>query len=127
MARPYAACEKLEVIRLVEESALPVWRTLEKIGIARATFYRWYQPPCGSGHPKITHHSALLMFDDVTVQHPVAGIVGDKGNLDLLLRQKKHGVRVMHRQVLPAAVDDLERMAVNMDRMQEWRCVLQRE
>jgi hypothetical protein len=27
------------------------------------------------------------MFDDVTVQHPVAGIVGDKGNLDLLLRQ----------------------------------------
>jgi hypothetical protein len=35
MARPYAACEKLEVTRLVEESALPVWRTLEKIGIAR--------------------------------------------------------------------------------------------
>jgi hypothetical protein len=80
-----------------------------------------------SGHPEITHHSALLMFDDMTVQHPVAGIVGDKGNLDLLLRQEKHGIRVMHRQVLPAAVDDLERVAVNMDRMQEWRCVLQGE
>jgi transposase InsO family protein len=26
----------------VEESALPVRRTLEKIGIPRATFYRWY-------------------------------------------------------------------------------------
>jgi putative transposase len=38
----YPACEKLEIIRLVEEPALPVRRTLEKVGIARATFYRWY-------------------------------------------------------------------------------------
>src|SRR6185295_346853 len=38
----YSASEKLEIIQLVEESALPVRRTLEKIGIPRATFYRWY-------------------------------------------------------------------------------------
>ena len=38
----YPACEKLDIIRLVEESALPVRRTLEKVGIPRATFYRWY-------------------------------------------------------------------------------------
>ena len=38
----YPASEKLEIIRLVEESALAVRRTLEKVGIARATFYRWY-------------------------------------------------------------------------------------
>jgi transposase-like protein len=38
----YPASEKLEIIQLVEESALPVRRTLEKIGIPRATFYRWY-------------------------------------------------------------------------------------
>ena len=38
----YPASEKLEIIRLVEASALPVRRTLEKIGIAPATFYRWY-------------------------------------------------------------------------------------
>jgi hypothetical protein len=38
----YPVSEKLEIIRLVEESALPVRRTLEKIGIPRATFYRWY-------------------------------------------------------------------------------------
>jgi len=38
----YPASEKFEIIRLVEESALPVRRTLEKIGIPRATFYRWY-------------------------------------------------------------------------------------
>ena len=35
----YPAAEKLEIIRLVEHSALPVRRTLEKIGIPRATFY----------------------------------------------------------------------------------------
>ena len=38
----YPASEKLAIIRLVEESALPVRPTLEKIGIPRATFYRWY-------------------------------------------------------------------------------------
>jgi transposase InsO family protein len=38
----YPASEKLEIIRLVEESALPVRRTLNKIGIPAATFYRWY-------------------------------------------------------------------------------------
>ena len=38
----YPASEKLEIIRLVEESSLPVRRTLEKIGIPHATFYRWY-------------------------------------------------------------------------------------
>jgi putative transposase len=38
----YPASEKLEIIRVVEESALSVRRTLEKIGIPRATFYRWY-------------------------------------------------------------------------------------
>jgi putative transposase len=39
----YAAAEKLEIIRLVEQSPLPVRRTLEQLGISRATFYRWYQ------------------------------------------------------------------------------------
>jgi transposase InsO family protein len=38
----YPASEKIEIIRLVEQSHLPVRRTLEQIGVARATFYRWY-------------------------------------------------------------------------------------
>jgi putative transposase len=38
----YPASEKAEIIQLVEQSALPVKRTLEKLGIPRATFYRWY-------------------------------------------------------------------------------------
>ena len=38
----YPAIEKAEIIRLVEQSHLPVRRTLEKLGIPGATFYRWY-------------------------------------------------------------------------------------
>src|SRR5436190_15841764 len=38
----YSASEKLEIIRLVEQSQLPVRRTLGQIGIPRSTFYRWY-------------------------------------------------------------------------------------
>ena len=38
----YPAPEKLEIIRLVEQSHLPVRRTLAQIGVPPATFYRWY-------------------------------------------------------------------------------------
>ena len=38
----YPAAEKLEIIRLVEQSSLPVRRTLAQLGIPPATFYRWY-------------------------------------------------------------------------------------
>jgi transposase InsO family protein len=38
----YPASEKLEIIRLVERSHLPLKRTLDKLGIARSTFHRWY-------------------------------------------------------------------------------------
>jgi len=38
----YSASEKLEIIRLVEQSHLPVKRTLDKIGVSRPAFYRWY-------------------------------------------------------------------------------------
>jgi len=38
----YSASEKLEIIRLVEQSHLPVRRTLAMLGILPMTFYRWY-------------------------------------------------------------------------------------
>jgi len=38
----YPASEKLEIIRLVERSHLPAKRTLDKLGIPRTTFHRWY-------------------------------------------------------------------------------------
>ena len=38
----YPALEKLEIIRIVEQSHLPTKITLDKLGVARRTFYRWY-------------------------------------------------------------------------------------
>ncbi len=38
----YPASEKLEIIRLVEQSYLPAKRTLDTLGVSRTTFYRWY-------------------------------------------------------------------------------------
>ncbi len=38
----YPASEKLEIICTVEQSALGVRRTLQRVGIPRSTFYNWY-------------------------------------------------------------------------------------
>ena len=38
----YPASEKLEIIKLVERSHLSAKQTLDRLGIARPTFYRWY-------------------------------------------------------------------------------------
>jgi len=38
----YPASEKLEIIRTVERSHLPIRRALDKLGIPKTTFYRWY-------------------------------------------------------------------------------------
>ncbi|NLE27146.1 MAG: IS3 family transposase [Clostridiaceae bacterium] len=38
----YPASEKLEIIKIVEQSHLPAKKTLDQLGIARRTFYRWY-------------------------------------------------------------------------------------
>jgi len=38
----YSQSEKMEVIRLVEGSSLPVRRTLAELGVSPSTFYRWY-------------------------------------------------------------------------------------
>jgi transposase InsO family protein len=39
----YCTGEKLEIIRLVEQSSLSVRRTLAQLGIPRSTFYLWYE------------------------------------------------------------------------------------
>ena len=38
----YHASDKTEIIRLVEQSPWPARRTLERLGIPRSSFYRWY-------------------------------------------------------------------------------------
>src|SRR5262245_47702000 len=37
----YSAAQKLEIIRAIETSHLPVRKTLDKIGIPKSTFYAW--------------------------------------------------------------------------------------
>jgi putative transposase len=39
----YPASEKQEIIQLVEQSSLPVRRTLTQLGIPKSTFYLWYE------------------------------------------------------------------------------------
>ena len=37
------ASEKMEIIRLVEDTDLPARATLRQLGVPRSTFYGWYQ------------------------------------------------------------------------------------
>jgi putative transposase len=46
----YQAAEKLEIIRLVEQSSLSVRRTLAQLGIPRSTFYCWYDRYSSPAH-----------------------------------------------------------------------------
>ena len=46
----FTASEKLEIIKLVEESDLPVKMTLEQLGIPRTTFYGWYRRYLDNGY-----------------------------------------------------------------------------
>jgi putative transposase len=39
----YSQPEKMQTIRLVEESELPITRTLNELEVPKSTFYRWYQ------------------------------------------------------------------------------------
>ena len=45
----YSASEKLEIIRTVETSPLPVRRTLAQIGIPKSTFYAWLDRHAAGG------------------------------------------------------------------------------
>ncbi len=46
----YSQSEKMEVIRLVEESALSVSQTLRELDINRSTFYAWYRRYAEDGY-----------------------------------------------------------------------------
>ena len=50
----YPAAEKLEIIRLVEQSRLPVRRTLDKLGVLPARFYRWDDRYQSGGYEALT-------------------------------------------------------------------------
>ena len=52
----YPASEKAEIIELVEQSRLPAKRTLDNLGIPRATFYRWYDRYRAGGPEALADH-----------------------------------------------------------------------
>jgi putative transposase len=39
----FSQAEKMEIIRLVQDSELSVKRTLEELDVPRSSFYGWYQ------------------------------------------------------------------------------------
>ena len=52
----YPASEKLEIIRTVETSSLPVRKTLAQIGIPKSTFYAWLDRYAGGGLDALDDH-----------------------------------------------------------------------
>ena len=53
----YSRSEKMEIIRLVEQSALGVKRTLAEFGLSRSTFYRWYSRYVEDGYDGLANRS----------------------------------------------------------------------
>ena len=45
----YPSSEKLEIIKLIEQSHLPAKQTLDRLGIPRSTFYLWYDKYLSGG------------------------------------------------------------------------------
>ena len=56
----YPASEKLEIIKLAEQSHLPVWRTLDRLGIPRRTFYLWWNRYVGGGPEALQDRPSAL-------------------------------------------------------------------
>ncbi|EEE48111.1 hypothetical protein FIV06_31645 (plasmid) [Labrenzia sp. THAF191b] len=54
----YPASEKLDIIRIVEQSHLPAKRTLDMLGIPRTTFYRWYDRYLSLGEAGLADRSS---------------------------------------------------------------------
>jgi transposase InsO family protein len=46
----YSQTEKIEIIRVIEESELPVKQTLEELQVNRSSFYQWYRRYQESGY-----------------------------------------------------------------------------
>lgn len=55
----YPASEKLEIIRLVEQSHLPAKQILDRLGIPRSTFYLWYDKYRSGGVDALTDKAPM--------------------------------------------------------------------
>jgi transposase InsO family protein len=54
----YSPAEKMEVIRLVEGSALSVKKTLSELDVPRSSFYRWYEAYAREGYEGLSNRRA---------------------------------------------------------------------
>ena len=54
----YPASEKLEIIHLVERSSHPAKWTLDRLGVQRRTFHRWYDRYLNSGEDGLVDRAA---------------------------------------------------------------------
>ena len=57
--RREGASEKLEIIRLVEQSHLPAKQTLDLLGVPRSTFYLWYDKYQSGGVDALTDKAPM--------------------------------------------------------------------
>ena len=78
----YPASEKQEIIRLVEQSSLPVRRTLAQLGIAKSTFYLWYERYRAGGTVALEDRKASQRRSWNKIPQPIEQTV-----LDLALAQ----------------------------------------
>eukprot|EP01022_Parablepharisma_sp_SALTPOND_P022229 TRINITY_DN44681_c1_g1_i3.p1 TRINITY_DN44681_c1_g1~~TRINITY_DN44681_c1_g1_i3.p1 ORF type:complete len:359 (+),score=52.33 TRINITY_DN44681_c1_g1_i3:1489-2565(+) len=53
----FTQAEKIEIIRLVEESSLPVKQTLLEMDVPRSSFYRWYRRYLDHGYDGLANRS----------------------------------------------------------------------
>jgi len=59
----YSQSEKMEIIRMVEDSRLSARQTLRQIGLSRSTFYDWYKWYQGTGYDGLaSRHKRRLQF-----------------------------------------------------------------
>src|SRR5260370_42613732 len=83
---------------------------------------------CELGDAQNSHQPRGLMIGDVTMQHPVAGIVGDEGDFDLFLGRHQHGVTpLMVWNSGAVAAEHAKAVTVQMHRMPPRGVVAKRE
>ena len=79
------ASEKMEIIRLVEETELPVRATLRQLGVPRSTFYGWYQRSLALGfdglYDKKPAHRARWNTIPETIQKQVLELALERTEL----------------------------------------------
>jgi hypothetical protein len=70
------------------------WRRLRRIVTEFVIRFGAFLPRCSdevslqtSDDPNVPHHPGLLMFDDVAMEHPIAGFIGHKSDLGLFFGQ----------------------------------------